>query len=275
MSTGIARAGTLPANGRAGITEWIQRRRRPLLGLLAVILFFAVWEAIFTWFVPLNPFFISKPSLIWNGFMADLSSGKLGSELLVSLRPFLFGFIAAILVGILVGTFMGWRARIGFALDPFLTALYASPLVAIAPLIIIMFGVGVAAKAILIFVLSVFPFVFNTYAGVKAVDQLLINVVRSLGGRERDIYLKVIVPSVLPYIVAGARYAIGRALVGILVGEFYAASAGIGYMIAWYGDMFELSRMFAYILTMMVIAVAFTEGIRWAERTAFPWRVGM
>ena len=96
-----------------------------------------------------------------------------------------------------------------------------------------------------------------------------------MGGSQKDIYLKVIVPSVLPFIIAGARYAIGRALVAILVGEFYAATAGIGFRIAWYSDMYILERMFAYIFTMMVIAVVFTEGIRWAERTAFPWRVGM
>jgi NitT/TauT family transport system permease protein len=154
-----------------------------------------------------------------------------------------------------------------------MTALYASPLVALAPLVVVFFGVGVWAKTIIIFLLSVFPFVFNAYAGVRAVDRLLVNVVRSFGGGERDLYFKVIIPSVLPYIVAGARYAVGRALVGILVGEFFAASEGIGYAIARFGDLFALDRMFACILTIMVIAVVFTEGIRWAERAAFPWRV--
>jgi NitT/TauT family transport system permease protein len=96
--------------------------------------------------------------------------------------------------------------------------------------------------------------------------------VRSLGGRERDLYLKVIVPSVLPYAVAAARIAVGRALVGVLVGEFFAASEGIGYAIARFGDLFALDRMFACILIVMVIAVLLTEGIRWAERAAFPWR---
>lgn len=258
----------------AGLTDWLYDKRRPLLGVLAVILFLALWEGIFE-VVTLNKFFMSKPSLIWLGFMADWRTGKLMNELMVSAQPFLFGFVAAIVVGILMGTFMGWRERVGYALDPFMTALYASPLIAVAPLVILMFGVEVAGKAILVFILSVFPFVFNTFAGVKSVEQLLINVVRSMGGRERDIYFKVILPSVLPFIIAGARYAIGRALVGILVGEFYAASAGIGYMIAFYGDMYALDRMFAYIFVMMIIAVAFTEGIRWAERTAFPWRVGM
>jgi NitT/TauT family transport system permease protein len=107
--------------------------------------------------------------------------------------------------------------------------MYASPLVALAPLLIVMFGVGVKGKAILIFLLAVFPFIFNAFAGVKAVEPLLINVVRSLGGKERDLYFKVILPSTLPYLVAGARIAIGRAIVGIIVGEFYAASEGIGY----------------------------------------------
>jgi ABC-type nitrate/sulfonate/bicarbonate transport system permease component len=98
--------------------------------------------------------------------------------------------------------------------------------------------------------------------------------VRSLGGGEKDLYLKVIIPSVLPYIVAGARIAVGRALVGVLVGEFFAASEGIGYAIAKFGDLFAIDKMFACILVVMVIAVILTEGIRWAERAAFPWRAG-
>jgi ABC-type nitrate/sulfonate/bicarbonate transport system permease component len=109
---------------------------------------------------------------------------------------------------------------------------------------------------------------------VRAVDRLLINVVRSLGGSEMDLYLKVILPGVLPFIVAGARIAIGRALVGVLVGEFFAASEGIGFAIAKYGDLFALDKMFACIFVVMIIAVIFTEGIRWAERAAFPWRAG-
>jgi ABC-type nitrate/sulfonate/bicarbonate transport system permease component len=257
------------------MSEFLVKRQNIVLGTAAVVAFFAVWEAIFTWFIPLNKFILSKPSLIFEGWFTDLIGGQLLSDIVISGKPLLWGFIAAVLVGIFIGTMMGWRTRVGYTLDPFLTALYASPLVAVAPLVIIFFGVGVPGKAILVFILCVFPFIFNTYAGVKSVEPLLVNVVRSLGGKDRHIYLKVIVPSVLPFIVAGARYAIGRALVAILVGEFYAATAGIGYRIAWYSDMYVLERMFGYIFTMMVFAVIFTEGIRWAERAAFPWRVGM
>jgi NitT/TauT family transport system permease protein len=256
-----------------GLGDFLYERRKMLLGFLSVIVFFVFWEGIYE-FVELNQMFMTKPSLIASGLVALLDDGQLINDIGVSATPFFVGFLSAALVGVLFGVVMGWRTRVGYALDPLMTALYASPLVAIAPLVIIFFGVGIAGKSILIFVLCVFPFMFNAFAGVKSVDPLLINVVRSLGGKEKDLYLKVIVPSVLPYLVAGARYAVGRALVGVIVGEFFAATAGIGYRIAWFSDMFEMSRMFVCILTMMVIAVVFTEGIRWAERTAFPWRDG-
>jgi len=254
-------------------SSFAERHRKVLLGGLSVALFFAAWQALFL-VVPFNPLFISKPNLIAESFVDLITSGDLFRDLAVSAVPFVYGFTAAVAVGVSIGIVMGWRARGGYALDPLMTVFYASPLVALAPLVIVFFGVGVSGKAIIIFMLSVFPFIFNAYAGVRAVDRLLINVVRSLGGSEKDLYFKVIVPSVLPYIVAGARIAVGRGLIGVLVGEFFAASEGIGYAIAKFGDLFALDRMFACILTVMVIAVVLTEGIRWAERTAFPWRVG-
>ncbi len=261
------------ADDTAPRVSFAERHRKVLLGGLAVALFFAAWQAVFL-VVPFNPLFISKPSLIAESFVDLLASGDLVRDLAVSAVPFVYGFSAAVVVGVSLGIVMGWRVRVGYALDPLMTVFYASPLVALAPLLIVFFGVGVAGKAIIIFALSVFPFIFNACAGVRAVDRLLINVVRSLGGSEKDLYVKVLVPSVLPYLVAGARIAVGRGLIGVLVGEFFAASEGIGYAIARFGDLFALDRMFACILTIMVIAIVFTEGIRWAERAAFPWRVG-
>jgi taurine transport system permease protein len=253
--------------------SFAERNRRALLGCLAVAVFFTAWQAIFV-LAPFNPLFISKPSLIAAGLIDMMETGELVDNLLVSGIPFVCGLAAAATVGVAVGIVMGWRVRVGYALDPLLTVFYASPLVALAPLVVIFFGVGLMAKTILVFLLAVFPFIFNAYAGTRAVDRLLINVIRSFGGTEKDLYLKVIIPSVLPYVVAGARIAIGRALIGVLVGEFFAASEGIGYAIARFGDLFALDRMFACILVIMVIAVAMTEGVRWAERAAFPWRIG-
>ena len=253
--------------------SFADKHRKVLLGLLAVAIFVAAWQGAFL-FVAFNKLFVSKPDLIWDALVDLIVSGDLMRDLAVSAVPFLYGFSAAVVVGVTLGVVMGWRPPVRYTLDPLMTIFYASPLVALAPLVIVFFGVGVSGKAIIIFVLAVFPFIFNAQAGVRAVDPLLINVVRSMGGTERDLYLKVLIPGVLPYIVAGARIAVGRGLIGILVGEFFAASEGIGYAIARFGDLFALDKMFACILAIMVIAVVLTEGIRWAERAAFPWRIG-
>jgi NitT/TauT family transport system permease protein len=262
-----------PADDAITHEPFVDRYRKPLLGILAVVLFFAAWQAVYM-VIPLDTLFMSKPSLIFLGLWDLIVTGELWHDLAVSAQPFFYGFTAAVFVGVAIGIVMGWRVRVGYALDPLMIVFYASPLVALAPLVVVFFGVGISGKAIIIFVLSVFPFIFNAAAGVRAVDRLLINVVRSLGGTEKDLYLKVLVPSVLPYIVAGARIAVGRGLIGVLVGEFFAASEGIGYAIAKYGDLFALDKMFACIIVIMIIAVVLTEGIRWAERAAFPWRAG-
>lgn len=275
----LSRIGQLFSARREEVDEaspdagFFARHREPLLGALSVALFFALWQAAFL-VVPFNPLFISKPSLIAAGLVDLIATGDLAHDLAVSAVPFTYGFAAAVVTGVAVGIIMGARARVGYALDPLMTVFYASPLVALAPLAVIFFGVGVAGKAIIIFLLSVFPFIFNTAAGVRAVDPLLINVVRSLGGSERDLYRKVILPSVLPYVIAASRIAIGRALIGVLVAEFFAASEGIGYAVARFGDLFALDRMFACIIVIMAIAVVLTQAIRWVERAAFPWRLG-
>src|ERR1700683_5038327 len=254
-------------------TPFVTRYRKPLLGGIAVVIFFVAWQAIFL-VVPYNPLFITKPSAIADGFVDLIESGDLFHALAVSAVPFFIGLGAAVPIGVPLGIVMGWPPRVGYALDPLMTIFYASPLVALAPLLVIFFGVGLPGKTIIVFSLAVFPFIFNACAGVRAVDRRLIDVVRSLGGGEWALYRKVLLPSVLPYVVAAARIAIGRALIGVLVGEFFAASEGIGFAISRYGDLFAIDKMFACILTVMVIAVVLTEGIRFAERSAFPWRAG-
>jgi NitT/TauT family transport system permease protein len=246
--------------------------RRLLVALGSVLFLIGSWEFVLTYIFPLDPFFFTKPSLIGVAFKEQVQGSKLWHDLAVSSQAFLWGFTFAVIVGIPVGLVMGWRKRVEYALDPFLTALYASPLVALAPLFIIVFGVGVLGKAALVFLLAIFPFIFNTFAGVKSTDALLINVIRSFGGTEKDLYLKVILPSTMPYIIAGARIAIGRGLVGIIVGEFYAASEGIGFAISQAGDTYRLPDMFVGIIILSLIAIILTELMRRLELTLAPWR---
>ena len=248
--------------------------RRLWLALFSVLFLIASWELVLTYLFPVDPFFFTKPSLIGAAFKEQIQGSKLWHDLAVSSQAFLWGFSFAVIVGIPLGLVMGWRRRVEYSLDPFLTALYASPLVALAPLFIIVFGVGVLGKAALVFLLAVFPFIFNTFAGVKSTDALLINVIRSFGGSEKDLYLKVILPSTMPYIIAGARLAIGRGLVGIIVGEFYAASEGIGFAISQAGDTYRLPDMFVGIIILSLIAIILTELMRRLELTVAPWRAG-
>ncbi len=254
--------------------NYCYEHQRAILGWISVVVLVAAWQLLLTYVVPLNPFFFTIPSLIAVAFKEQIAEGKLWHDLAVSSRAFIWGFSLAVAVGIPLGAVMGWRRRVEYALDPLLTALYASPLVALAPLLIIFFGVGLLGKVVLVFLLAVFPFVFNTFAGVKSADTILINVVRSFGGKEWDLYLKVILPGTLPYIVAGARLAIGRGLVGIIVGEFYAASEGIGFAISQAGDTYRLPDMFVGIFVLSLIAVVLTEILRKLESTLAPWRAG-
>lgn len=249
-------------------------RRRLFLGAASVAAFVAAWEIAFTFLVRWDPFFITKPSLIVAAADDLILRGRLWRDVGVSAQAFAGGFALAVAVGIPLGAVMGWRRRAEYALDPLLTALYASPLIALAPLLVLTLGVGLTAKVVLVFLLAVFPFVFNTAAGVRGTDPLLVNVVRSFGGKERDLYLKVILPGVVPYVVAATRIAIGRGLIGILVGEFYASSEGLGFAISRFGDTYRLPEMFVGILVLAAAAVAMTEGVRRLEALVAPWRVG-
>lgn len=258
-----------------GVKRIYEEYQRLILGVISLIGLVALWEFTLTYAIELNPFFFTKPSHIATATKELLLGERLWRDLAISSRAFLWGFGAAVIVGIPMGAVMGWRRRVEYTLDPFFTALYASPLVALAPLIILVFGVGLTGKIVLVFLLSVFPFIFNTYTGVKSTDQLLINVVRSFGGKERHLYVNVILPSTLPFIVAGARLAIGRGIVGVIVGEFYAASEGIGFAIAHFGDTYRLPEMFVGIIILSLIAVLLTEAVRKFELIIAPYRAEM
>src|SRR5579872_6563704 len=162
------RGSNVAMESAAAGARFMRHHRNAILGALAVVLFFAAWQAIFL-VVPFNPLFFTTPKLIAAGFVDLVESGDLFHDLAVSAVPFGLGLLAAAIVGVPLGILMGWRVRIGYALDPLLTVFYASPLVALAPLVVIFFGVGLSGKTIIVFTLAVFPFIFNVAAGVRAV----------------------------------------------------------------------------------------------------------
>lgn len=199
-------------------------------------------------------------------------TGEIWKHLSVSGYEFAAGFGLAALVGIPIGFLMGTVRAAREYLDPWIAGLYSAPLVALAPFFIMFFGVGVAAKVALVFSVSVFPIIVNTFAGVYSVNPGLVEVARSFNASRAQVLFKVLVPYSLSYIVTGLRLGVGRGLTGVVVGEFFFANAGLGFLVALAGQTFNTPLLFAGILIFAVSGVMITGGLKLLEKRLAPWR---
>jgi NitT/TauT family transport system permease protein len=200
------------------------------------------------------------------------ATGAIWKHLSVSGYEFAAGFGLAALVGIAVGFLMGTVRAAREYLDPWIAGLYSAPLVALAPFFIMFFGVGLAAKIALVFSVAVFPIIVNTFAGVYSVNPGFVEVARSFNASRAQILWKVLVPFSLSYIVTGLRLGVGRGLTGVVVGEFFFANAGLGFLVALAGQTFNTPLLFAGILIFAAAGVAITGGLKLLERKLAPWR---
>src|SRR5690606_4458102 len=192
--------------------------------------------------------------------------GELPHYLMQSLQVLLYGLGAAILVGIPLAVLMARVRPIDWALDLPINALYATPMVALVPVLVLWFGIYLKAKIIVVFLFAVFPIIINTYQGVREVDRNLIEVARSFRSSEWRMWQDVLLPYALPYIAAGIRLAIGRGLVGMVIAEFYTTISGLGFMITRYANVFEMDKTFVPVLLLMILGVSMTAGLKWVER---------
>jgi len=199
-------------------------------------------------------------------------TGEIWKHLSVSGFEFAAGFALAALVGIPIGFLMGTVRAAREYLDPWVAGLYSAPLVALAPFFIMFFGVGLAAKVALVFSVSIFPVIVNTFAGVYSVNPGLVEVARSFNASRAQILFKVLVPYSLSYIVTGLRLGVGRGLTGVVVGEFFFANAGLGFLVALAGQTFNTPLLFAGILVFAAAGVAITGGLKLLEKKLAPWR---
>jgi len=158
------------------------------------------------------------------------------------------------------------------ATDLYINALYATPMVALVPLIVLWFGFGIPAKVVIVFLFMIFPVLINTQQGVKTVDRALLEVARSFCSTERQLWGDVVLPSAVPFIAAGVRLAIGRGLVGMVVAEFYTSISGLGYMIVRYANAFETAKLFVPIVVLMVMGIVLVQGARALELRIAPWQ---
>ena len=258
------------AANRARIRRARSRRRVAMwsvrIASLAIVL--GVWQ----WYgSSVNPILFAPPTKIARAFVTLAGDGTLGHALVQSLTVFALGMVAAIVIAIPLALILARYQVADWALQGYINALYATPLVAIVPLLILWFGFGVKAKVIIIFSFALFPLLINTYQGARSVDKGLLEVAQSFGCRELKTWRHVILPSAVPFIAAGLNLAVGRALVGMIIAEFYTSASGLGYMVISAGNTFQTAKMFVPILVVMTLGVLLLGVTRTLKKKVSPW----
>ena len=247
---------------RRGVPRWI-------VTLSSVAILTLLWE----WFGrDINPVFGSYPSAIDEAFWDLAQSGKLAAATIESLQPFVVGYGLAIAFGIPLGLVIGRYHVAEAALGIYVTAGYAMPLVALVPLLVLWLGLGFAVKAAVVFLMSVFPICINTWLGVTAVPKSLIEVGKSFVAPNTVILHRIILPATLPYIMAGIRLAVGRAVVAMVIAEFFTTISGLGAIIINSANNFDTATMFVPIVMLMVMAIGLNGLIGLIERRVAPWQ---
>jgi NitT/TauT family transport system permease protein len=253
----------------------VQRRREGGLTLsprmvrvLSVVVGLAAWEV---YGRAVHSVILTYPSAVVRAAYELIRAGELQFYLQSSVVVLVLGLASAVAVGIPLGILMGRRAIIEHAFDPYVNALYATPLVAVIPVIVVWFGFQTTAKVVLVFLFCVFPVLINTFQGVKNTDARLVEVARSFCSSEWRLWRDLVLPSSVPFILAGIRLAIGRGLVGMVVAEFYTTITGLGYMIVQYANSFRMDRLFVPIVVLMLMGVGLTGVLRYLERRIAPW----
>jgi sulfonate transport system permease protein len=265
VHTGVASGSQKPVVQKKAF-NWREQRAVFRYGFLALILI--VWEIVGP---HINPIFFTYPSKIAVAFVELTANGELPYYLLQSLEVLLYGLLAAVAVGIPLAVAMARVRWLDWALDLPINALYATPMVALVPLLVLWFGIYLKAKIIVVFLFAVFPILINTYQGVRECDKNMLEVARSFRSSEWGVWRDVLLPFAVPYIAAGVRLAIGRGLVGMVVAEFYTTISGLGFMITRYANNFEMDKTFVPVIVLMVLGVALTTGLKWVERRIAPW----
>jgi ABC-type nitrate/sulfonate/bicarbonate transport system permease component len=243
--------------------------RKIIVRLISLIFVLLIWEY---YGRRVNPILFTYPSAIARAFLTLVANGELQSYMKESLLVLAYASVLSVLAGVLLGVVMGRFSIVEWAADIYVNALYSTPMVAVVPLIVLWFGFKVPAKVIIVFLFMVFPVLLNTYEGVKNVDRNLQEVARSFCSSESQLWRHLIIPSAVPFIVAGVRLAIGRGLVGMIVAEFYTSVTGLGYMIVRYANALETDKLFVPIVVVMILGVGLLSLAKWVEGRIAPWR---
>ena len=275
VETPAAVANLSDDRARAERAAAARRRRRQwqVLGIraasLAVVL--SIWQIAGA---EVSPVLFTTPSKIVIAAVDMIASGELWTYLAPSLVVLAIGLAFAAVFGIAIGLLLARFWYLDVALGAYITFLYSIPSVALVPLIVLWAGFETPAKIIILFLFAFFPMVINTHQGVKAVDPKLIEVGRAFRCSERQLWVNIVLPAALPFIVTGLRLAVGRGLIGMVLADLYTAISGIGYLIVRTASTYQVDKMFVPIVTLGLLGVTLTALLRLCETYVAPWTAG-
>ncbi|HEU5068450.1 MAG TPA: ABC transporter permease, partial [Sphingomicrobium sp.] len=256
----------VPPAPRAG-PEWLVLAAWRLAIAVVVLV---VWQLLSGRVI--KPFWISSPLAIADQLGAWISTGQLWLHVEVTLTETVLGFVFGALSGVAVGLTLGLNRRMAMVLDPFIVALYSLPKIALAPLFILWFGVGITSKVVLSTFIVFFLVFYNTYAGTLAVEAELVDVLRLMGARPVQIVRKVILPSVLIWIFTGMKVSVPYALIGAVVGEMMASNRGLGYLIQASAGQYDTGGVFAALFVLMIISTLLHGLLKYCEKRMLRWK---
>jgi NitT/TauT family transport system permease protein len=245
-------------------------REKYMAGTLSVLGGLLAWEMI-SRFVVANPLFLAAPSQIMQAIWGLTLSGQMEKHIWISAIEFALGYVIASIIGIAIGFGMASSATFKQAMQPWISGLYATPTIALAPLFILWFGIGIWSKVLVVIFLVLFPVTINTEAGLRTTSERLIEMLKSFGASPRQIFFKVSLPSALPFILAGLKLGIGRGLIGVVVAELFGSRAGLGRLISQSADAFNMPELFAGVVVLAVAGIVMTAGFGWLEKRLVPW----
>lgn len=245
---------------------------RLLYGLLGFVIILPLWEAVVQLGI-IKRVTLSSPSLIATAAVNDLLlEGSLWPHILQSSQQFVLGLGLALLTGVPLGLALGLFRRLNYFLDPWLSAIYATPTIALVPLIVLILGLGLESKIFIVWLEAIFVIVVSTMAGVRAAEARYLDLARSFRASRWLTFRSVIVPSSFPYILTALRLGTTRALVGVVVAEFFASNRGLGFYINFSGTTLRTDRVMLGVLILGLLGVVMGEGVRRIERRFERWR---
>ena len=249
--------------------------RRPserfVLGLAGFVIVLVAWEAVVQAGL-VRRALLSSPSAIAQMAVRDFGSGLLWNHIGTSLTEFVLGFGAALVTGIALGVALGLNRRVHAFIDPWLSAIYATPTIALLPIIVMIFGIGLESKVIVVWLEAFIVVTVSTMSGVAASERRHLEVAYSFGASRWLTFRSVVLPSALPFSLTGIRLGVGRGLVGVVVAELLASNAGIGYYIALSGAILNTSGVMLGIVLIGLFGLVVGELLRRVEMRFEPWR---